>query len=71
MPLRAVFDERRFETRLYASDPAFIDVGFFLFPGRDLDRQVVEFLAVDKCDAQFFFLNCVDEHSFHVPQLMW
>ena len=32
MALRAVFDERRFETRLYAGDPAFIDIGFFLFP---------------------------------------
>jgi hypothetical protein len=36
--LSAVFDECRFETGLYAGDPAFIDIGFFLFPGRDLDR---------------------------------
>jgi hypothetical protein len=36
--LRAVFDERRFETRLYAGDSALIDIGFFLFPGRDLNR---------------------------------
>ena len=36
--LRAIFDERRFEARLYAGDPAFIDIGFFLFPGRDLNR---------------------------------
>jgi hypothetical protein len=36
--LRAVFDERRFETRLDAGDSAFIDIGFFLFPGRDLNR---------------------------------
>ena len=35
--LRAVFDECRFETRLYAGNPAFIDVGFFLFPGWDLN----------------------------------
>jgi hypothetical protein len=32
MALRAVFDECRFETGLYAGDPAFIDIGFFLFP---------------------------------------
>ncbi len=32
MALRAVFDECRFETRLYAGDSAFIDIGFFLFP---------------------------------------
>ena len=30
--LRTVFDECRFETRLDAGYPAFIDVGFFLFP---------------------------------------
>ena len=36
--LGPVFDERRFETRLYAGDPAFIDIGFFLFPGWDLNR---------------------------------
>ncbi len=36
--LRAIFDERRFEARLYAGDSAFIDIGFFLFPGRDLNR---------------------------------
>ena len=30
--LSAVFDERRFETRLDAGYSAFIDIGFFLFP---------------------------------------
>ncbi len=38
MALRAIFDERRFETRLYAGNSAFINIGFFLFPGRDLNR---------------------------------
>jgi hypothetical protein len=38
VPLGTVFDERRFEARLDASDAAFIDVGFFLFPGWDLNR---------------------------------
>jgi hypothetical protein len=32
MALRAVFDERRFETGLDAGYSAFIDIGFFLFP---------------------------------------
>ncbi len=32
MPLRAVFDECGFETGLDAGYPAFIDIGFFLFP---------------------------------------
>ena len=71
MARRAIFHERSLETRLDARDPAFIDIGFFLFPGRDLNRKVVEFLTIDECNSQFFFLNCVDEHSFHVPQLMW
>jgi hypothetical protein len=30
--LRAVFYEGRFETRLYAGNSPFIDIGFFLFP---------------------------------------
>ena len=38
MALRAIFDERRFETGLYAGNSAFIDIGFFLFPRRDLNR---------------------------------
>jgi len=38
MALRAIFDERRFETRLDAGNSAFIDIGFFLFPRRDLNR---------------------------------
>ena len=38
MALRAVFDERRFEAGFYAGDPTLVDVGFLLFPGRDLNR---------------------------------
>ena len=38
MALRAVFHESRFQTRLYAGNPPFIDIGFFLFPRRDLNR---------------------------------
>ena len=38
MALRAIFDECRFETRLYAGYSAFINIGFFLFPRRDLNR---------------------------------
>jgi hypothetical protein len=36
--LSAIFDERSLETRLYPGDAAFINVGFFLFPGGDLNR---------------------------------
>ncbi len=38
MALCAVLDECRFETGLYAGNPAFIDIGFFLFPRRDFNR---------------------------------
>jgi hypothetical protein len=34
---------------------------------RALDRQVVELLAVDQCDAQFFLLRRVNQHSLHGP----
>ena len=36
--LCAVLHECRLETRLYAGNSAFINIGFFLFPGRDLNR---------------------------------
>ena len=67
--LRAVIDEAGFERGLDAGDSAFIDVGFFLFPGGELDAQVVKFLTINQSDSQLFFLSCIDEHSFHVPLL--
>ena len=42
-----------------------VDVGLLRFPGRDLDVEVIDPLAVDQCYAQLLFLGCVDEHSFH------
>src|SRR5690606_8589217 len=65
MAFTAIVDEGRFERGLDARDARFIDVGFFLFPRRDVDGQVVEFLAIDQGNAQFFLLRCVDEHTFH------
>ncbi len=61
----AVIHEGRFEARLDAGDAALVDVGFLGFPGRDLDVEVVDSLAVNQRDAQLFFLSCIDEHSFH------
>ncbi len=63
--LGAVIDEHRFERGLDARDPGFIDVGFFLFAGGDIDAEVVQLLTVDHGNAQLFLLSCVDEHSFH------
>src|SRR5690606_19573014 len=65
MAFTAIVDEGRFERGLDARDARLIDVGFFLFPRRDVDGEIVEFLAIDQGNAQFFLLRCVDEHSFH------
>ena len=67
----AVVDETGFERGLDTGDPAFVDVRFFLFAGREFDREVVEFLTVNQCDAQFFLLGRVYQHSFHGPQISW
>ena len=69
--LGAVIDEAGFERGLDAGDTTFIDVRFFLFAGRKFDREVVEFLTVNQCDAQFFLLGRVYQHSFHGPQISW
>ena len=63
--LRAVIDEAGFEARLDPRDAAFVDVGFFLFPGRYFDVEIVDSLSINQCDAQLLFLGCVDEHSLH------
>ena len=62
----AVVDETGFERGLDAGDPAFVDVGFFLFAGGELDAEIVKFLTINQSDAQLFLLSCIDEHSFHV-----
>ena len=66
MALRAVIDEAGFERGLDARDPSFVDVGFFLFFGRDLDGKVVQFLTINQRDAQLLLLSCIDEHSLHL-----
>ncbi|MBV6425185.1 MAG: hypothetical protein NAOJABEB_02999 [Steroidobacteraceae bacterium] len=68
--LGPVVDEARLERLLDARDATLVDVRLLLFLGRQLDRQVVEFLTVNQCDSQLFLLSCVDQHSFHWP-LLW
>jgi hypothetical protein len=63
--LAAVFDEGGFQGRLKARDAALVDVGLLLFLRRLFDVDVVQGLAVDGGDAQFFRLRRVDEHSLH------
>src|SRR5690606_14556446 len=64
--LGAVVDAGGFQGRPQAADPALVDVGLLLFLGRLLDVDVVQVLAVDDGDAQFFRLRRVDQHSLHV-----
>ena len=63
--LAAVLDERSFERRFQPGDPAFINIGFFLLFRRPFDIDVVEILAFDDGDAQFFSLRRIDQHAFH------
>ena len=63
--LAAVFDEGGLERGFEPRDAAFVDVGLFLFLGRTFDIDVVERLAVDDRDAQFFCLRRIDQHAFH------
>ena len=63
--LGAVVDEAGFEAGFDPGDAAFVDVGFFLFPGRYFDVEIVDSLSINQCDAQLLFLSCVDEHSLH------
>ena len=63
--LGAVVDEAGFERGLDARDARLVDVGLLLFAGRELDREVVELLSVNECDAQLFLLRRVHKHSFH------
>ncbi len=60
MSLGAKIDEGCLEARLYSSYLAFIDIGLFLNPGTVFDVQVVEFLTIDECHPQFFFLGRID-----------
>ena len=60
MSRRAIVDEGRFETRLDPGDTAFIDVGFSLLSGRNLDIKIVELLAIDHGHAQLFSLSRID-----------
>lgn len=65
MALCAKVDKRRFKAGFYAGDPAFVNVGFFLFTGAGFDIQVKKPLAVYQSYAQLFRVSCIDQHSFH------
>ena len=66
----AVFDERGFERRFEPGDAALVDVGYLVVAGRLFDVDVVQVLAIDDGDPQFFRLRGVDEHSLHCAFLV-
>ena len=63
--LGAVVDKGGFERGLEARDLALVDVGLLLFLRRLFDVDVVQGLAVDDGNAQFFRLRRIDEHALH------
>src|SRR5690606_32523902 len=65
LALAAVLDEGGLQRRLEPGDAALVDVGLLLFLRWLLDVDVVQRLAVDDRDPQFFRLGRVDQHSFH------
>ena len=50
MALRAVVDKAGFERGLDPRDPTFVDIGFFLFLGLQLNTQVIKFLTINQSD---------------------
>ena len=68
--ISAIVNESRFKAGFDASDFTFVNIGFFLFPAREFNIEVVEALAIYHSDAQLLFLGCVYEHSFHVFSIL-
>ena len=60
MPFRPVIDEGGVQTGFDAGDPALVDIGLFLFPGRNFDVQVIQILPVHAGNTQLLGLSCVD-----------
>src|SRR5690606_21726262 len=65
MAVAAVLDEAGLERRFDAGDAPLVDVALLLFPGRDLDVEIVEGLAIDDGHTQLLTLSCVDQHTLH------
>ncbi len=63
--LGAVIDENGFEARLDAGDDGLVDIGLFLLARRGFDVDVVEFLTIDKRDAQLLGVRRIDQHALH------
>ena len=69
MALGTKIDEAGFEGRFNPGDAAFVNIGLFLFLGRDFDVQIDKHLAICDGHTQLFWLSRVDQHSFHFVYL--
>ncbi len=61
----AKVDKGGLKAGFHARDPAFVNVGFFLFACTGFDVQIKQSLAVYQRYAQLFRVSCIDQHSFH------
>ena len=59
VPIHAVINKSRLEAGLDAGDDSLVDVGFFLLVADSFDIQVIDLLAVNKCNTHLLFLSCV------------
>src|SRR5690606_16095164 len=57
---------RSFQAGFDPGNAAFVNIGLFLFAGRDFDVQIVKLLAINHCHPQLFRLRGIHEDSFHV-----
>ena len=67
VPLGTVINESRFQRGFDTGDFTFVNIGFFLCGIKSFNIKVVELLAVNQRDTQFFLLGRVYKHSFHYP----
>lgn len=58
-------NEGRLKAGLDARDFGFVNIGFGGNAGAVLNIEIVQALSIDKCNADFFLLRCIDEHFLH------
>ena len=66
MTLRAEVHEGGLQAGFHPGDFCFVNARFLLLAGTVFNVEIVEFLAVDQCNPNFFGLGGVNQHSFHV-----
>ena len=71
MTLGTIIHERRFQAGFDAGNFTLVDIGFLGFALGGFEIEIVEPLAINKCDTQFFRLRGVKQHSFHFKTLRY